>query len=197
MGVPNSSKQKRIPSVRVVAPPSFCIHQGRSDIEVTHVINAPLRFSHFPPFSHTVIDQKLGSRKVYEWDLGTRLIYCLNKQHHQDKLQTLLMELLVYVAVCGLYSITTYTASNAAGIIIIIVHCLPDCTRAWRQQLLIMAWVHQRLDLRRIVQDVHSKTRKSFCAECIFISWSLGTTPPWQQTQHNYYANEAPHINTN
>ena len=62
MGVPNSLKQKRIPSVKVVATPYFFLHQGRSDVDVTHVINAPLRLSLSPPFSHTVIDQKLGSR---------------------------------------------------------------------------------------------------------------------------------------
>ena len=48
IGVLNSSKQKHIPSVRVVAPPSFCLHQGRSDIEVTHVINAPPMAFPFP-----------------------------------------------------------------------------------------------------------------------------------------------------
>ena len=69
---------------------------------------------------------------------------------------------------------TTYIGCSATRIIVIIVNLLPD----WRQQLLIIAGVHQRLDLRRIVQDVHSNTRKSFCAVWVFISWNLGTTPP-------------------
>ena len=77
---------------------------------------------------------------------------------------------IVHTELLVLLCITTYTASNGTRIIVIIVHCLPDCARVWILYIR-MARTHNILYSRKFWQSLNLAVWPQ--TECKNYWWNL------------------------